>query len=67
MFCWSMSLGLSKRKGQVRDPFPYITRLLIKYLGVVLDDEAKNIIEQGKEIKDAPRQDAPRKEDIVQE
>lgn len=40
---------------------------IIRPLGVVLDDEAKNIIGQGREIKDAPRQDAPRKEDIVQE
>jgi len=35
-------------------------------LGVVLDETAKDIIGQGREIKDAPR-DAPRKEDIVQD
>jgi LETM1 and EF-hand domain-containing protein 1 len=40
-------------------------RTLIVYLGIVLDDEARNLIGQGKELKDA--QDAPRKEDIVQE
>ncbi|KAF8507314.1 LETM1-domain-containing protein [Hysterangium stoloniferum] len=34
-------------------------------LGIVLDDEAKTLIGQGRELKDA--QDAPRKEDIVQE
>ncbi|KAF8575539.1 LETM1-domain-containing protein [Ramaria rubella] len=37
-------------------------------LGVVIDDDAKSIIGQGREIKDSPPQDtAPRKEDIVQE
>lgn len=40
--------------------------ILFLNLGVVLDDEAKDLIGQGKELKNTPR-DAPRKEDIVQE
>ncbi|KIJ44405.1 hypothetical protein M422DRAFT_779476 [Sphaerobolus stellatus SS14] len=35
-------------------------------LGIILDEEAQNIIGQGRELINAPR-DAPRKEDIVQD
>lgn len=36
-------------------------------LGVVLDDEARDLIGQGRELVKSTPRDAPRKEDIVQE
>lgn len=61
-----MSLGLSARRVWVRVYDRLNTSLWLTLMaGIVLDDEAQNIIGQGRALKD--KESKPRKEDIVQE